>query len=195
MDGKQNTALSYTAVIALGFVFRDTHTDQGSNESADGATRTYAGERRHDRSGRNKWAETRNCERPYANEKAKRAADGSTSTCSRRDALRSLGVLLVRKVFGSLVAGEQYGNVLVPESGCEQGDNSLLDLSPLGIEAECCRVLSCHMDVSFTFWSTSQANVIFRSLMGGGLTGGGAANEVKANYNPDVSDEATKVED
>jgi hypothetical protein len=58
----------------------------------------------------------------------------------------------------------------MPESGCKKCIDSLLDLHPIGIEAECCRILSCHMLVSSALRSTSQANVIFRSLMrnGGG---------------------------
>jgi hypothetical protein len=83
----------------------------------------------------------------------------------------------------------------MPESGREKGDNSLLDLDLIGIEAECCGILSCHIHVSFTFWSTGQANVIFRPLMRERGTDGMRALDVKGNYNPGVSDEATKVED
>src|ERR1035437_6334620 len=178
MDGNQDAALSYTAVIALGFVFRDTHTDQGSNESADSATRTYAGECCHDRSRGNKWAEARNRQRPYANQKAKRTADGATRTCPRSDALRSLGVLLVCGVFRPIVAGEQYGNVLMPKSGCEKGDNSLLDLNLIGIDAECCRVLSCHMPclLHFLEHDSGQRHLpLIDEGMGRGLTGNDAS--------------------
>ena len=108
----------------------------------------HAGERCHDRSRRNEWAETWDRERAYSNQEAQRAADGAARASSRSGALRSLGVLLVCEVFGSRVVGEQYRDVLIPKSGCEKGGNSLLDLNPIGIEAESCCILSCHIHFS-----------------------------------------------
>jgi len=60
MNGYQNTALSYAAVKAFRFIFRDSHTDQGSNQSSDGASNTHPGQGCHNRSGRDKRAEAWN---------------------------------------------------------------------------------------------------------------------------------------
>jgi hypothetical protein len=66
------------------------------------------------------------------------------------------------EVLGSRVVGEQYRDVLIPESGCEKGGDSLFDLNPVGIKTKCCCVLSCHIHFSYTLpESTIQAKVIF----------------------------------
>ena len=141
MHRKQNASLSYTAVIALGFVFRDTHTDQSSHQSSDSAARTNAGQHGYDGPRGDKWAESRNGQSPDPHQEAKRTADGAPCACSRGGALGGLGVLFVREIFGSLIAGEQYGNILIPESGREQGIDCLFYLNPIRIKAECCKIL------------------------------------------------------
>src|ERR1035441_5198310 len=163
MDGNQNAALSDSPVIANRFIFGDTHTDEGSHESSDSASGAHTGQRRHDRSRRDERAEARNRQRADANQEAQRTADDATRTCSRTGALRSLGALLVREVFGSLVVGKQNRNVLMPESGCKKCIDSLLDLHPIGIEAECCRILSCHMLVSSALRSTNRKSTRLNS--------------------------------
>src|ERR1017187_3951649 len=107
MNGNQNATLSDAPVIADRFIFGDTHTDEGSHESSDRASSTHTGQRRHDRCRRDERAEAWNGQRPDSNQEAQRTADDATRTCSRTGALRSLGALLVREVFGSLVVGKQ----------------------------------------------------------------------------------------
>ena len=99
----------------------------------------------HDGSGRDKRAESRNRQGADPHEEAERTADGASGACSRGCAFGGLGILFVREIFGSLIAREQYGNVLVAEPGGEQGIDTLLYLSPIRIKAECCKILSRHM--------------------------------------------------
>jgi hypothetical protein len=79
------------------------------------------------------------------------SADGSARTYSCRGAFRSFGVLLVCKILASLVVGEEYRNVLIPELSRSKGINALLDLNPIGVDAKCRRILSSHYDCSFVY--------------------------------------------
>src|ERR1017187_7687588 len=113
MNGNQNAALSDAPVRADRFIFGDPHTDEGSHESSDGASGAHTGQRRHDRYRRDERAEAWNGQRPDSNLEVQRTADAATRTCPRNGALRSLGALLVREIFGSLLVGKQNRNVIM----------------------------------------------------------------------------------
>src|SRR5487761_293529 len=60
MDGHENSALFHATLIALGFVFRNAHTHRGSDEAADRAARTNAGQSGQNRTSGDKWPKARN---------------------------------------------------------------------------------------------------------------------------------------
>jgi len=142
MNGYENAACANAAVEAFGFILRDTHPYEGSHQPADCAARTHAGQSRHDRSGRDKWAESGNRQRAQSDEEAKSASERSAGANTSGNALRGFCVFLVREVFAPCIVGEQYRDVFIPEVRREQGFNSQLDLPPVGIETECCYIFS-----------------------------------------------------
>ena len=60
MNRDKDATFLYFALIALGFIFRDAQTDQGSSEPTDAGANGTAAKRRHDRSSGNEGPKARN---------------------------------------------------------------------------------------------------------------------------------------
>src|SRR5580692_668478 len=68
VDGKQDAAVLDASFVALGFVFRNTHSDQSAGETTDRAADAETCERRHDRASRDERAYAGNCKRANSGE-------------------------------------------------------------------------------------------------------------------------------
>src|SRR6476659_3306228 len=62
MHGQQDSSVLHQALIALGFVFRDTHSDESANEAADYPAGAGTRERSHNGTRSDEWPEARNRE-------------------------------------------------------------------------------------------------------------------------------------
>ena len=70
MNGQKSSAAFDCAFVAFGFKLRDTHADEGSNDSTYGSADTEASERSHNGTSCDKWADTGDGERADSGEQA-----------------------------------------------------------------------------------------------------------------------------
>ncbi len=66
MHGKENSSLLQATFVLLGFVFRNTHSDQCTGKSADPSSHADPRQPRHNRAGSDEWAQTRYSKKAYA---------------------------------------------------------------------------------------------------------------------------------
>src|SRR5664279_4227700 len=144
MNGQQNPAILDAPFVALGFVFRDSHTDQSAREATDCAANAGSREGCHDRSGSNERPEAGYCQCADAYQPAQTTAQQSTGACTSRRAFRGLGVLFVCEVFRAGSLGEQYGNVAVPKVRCFQCVDCIVNACAVRVDTKYCCVLTCH---------------------------------------------------
>ncbi len=144
MNGQQNATLAQAAFIPLGFVFWNSHPNQGAGESGNRSPYTCAGQGCHDRTGCNEGPHPGDCKRADSGEPAQRAADdcAGRSTCGRT--LGSFCAFLVCKVFRPDVFREQDRNVGVAEASGFQSIHRTLHSLVSRINSEDRGIFSSH---------------------------------------------------
>src|ERR1700694_3320513 len=98
MDRDQDPTIFNSAFVALSFVFRDAHSYQRSGDAADRTSHSSSSERSHNRTGGDKWPQSRNSECADAHQPSHGPAEDNTGAGPCRGSLRSLRAFLVRKI-------------------------------------------------------------------------------------------------
>src|SRR5580698_11380414 len=99
VDGKQDTALFDVSFVALGFVFGDAHTYQGTYETADSAAYSEPGKCAHDRTCRDERTDARDRQSADPGQQPQGSSDYATRRNARGGAFRRFCILLMGEVF------------------------------------------------------------------------------------------------
>src|SRR5579862_4383480 len=99
MDREQNPSLFDSTFITLGFILRNTHTNQSSSNATHCTSNTHPGKSSHNRTCGNQRTNTRNGERADAREPPQASANYSSGGYTRSRAFGCLRVFLVGKIF------------------------------------------------------------------------------------------------
>ena len=134
------------AFEAFGLVLGDTHADEGSDDSSDGAADTESGKRAHDGTGCDERADSGDCQGSDAGEQAECSANDAASGDAGRRAFRGFRILLVGKGTGALIVGEEHGDRGVREADREQVIDGVFRGGGSGIDAENGCVFAGHKD-------------------------------------------------
>src|SRR5271165_466958 len=103
MDRQKHAAVLNHPLVTLGFVFRQSHPDQRSDEPADNSSGPDATEGAHDRTSRDEWSKSGNRQRADARQPAECSTDYRASGRTGGRTFRRLGALLVREFLVALV--------------------------------------------------------------------------------------------
>ena len=107
MHRKQNSAAADSPFVPFGFVFGNSHADQGARESADDTAGSEARQCTYDWTGSDKWAEPRDCEYADTRQPSERSAGNDPRSRPSSGPFRSFCVLLVPDVLGALLSGKR----------------------------------------------------------------------------------------
>ncbi len=99
MHGQQNTAILHPAFISLGFVLRNSESDQRPHEAADSTANAETCERAHDGAGSDERTHARNRQRADTGEQSECSAHCTAYAHACGRALRRLGVLFCGEIF------------------------------------------------------------------------------------------------
>src|ERR1019366_6586522 len=105
------------SLVAFRLILGNTHADEFSHQSSGCCAASRAGQSCHDRTRRDKGSEPRNRQRPDTHHPAQRSAKNCAAACSGRRAFRSLCMLLVSEILGSLLVGKKNRYVVLGEAG------------------------------------------------------------------------------
>src|SRR5579864_2062647 len=98
MYGKQNAAIFHSAFVSLGLVFRNSHSNQGSGNSTDGATNARARKGGDNRPSGNKRSQSRYRQCTNTQQPPHCTAEDDSCSRARCSSFWCLGTFLVRKI-------------------------------------------------------------------------------------------------
>src|SRR5678816_4221885 len=146
VNRQQNPAIFYSPFIPFGFVFWDSHSDQGSREAADCAPHACTGERRHNRSGSDERTKTWYRKSTNTRQPSQPAAEQCARSSTGRGSFRCLRVLLVSKIFCASALGKQDRDVTVSKFGRLQSVHSTFYARLVCVNSKNRCIFSCHVD-------------------------------------------------
>src|SRR3954453_20791765 len=101
MYGQEDSAVLDQAFVALGFVFRNAHSDQSANQPAHDAASAGTRKRTHDGTCGDERPKAWNGECTDSGQKTQRTTDDRSRSGARRRAFRGFGSLFVGEFLGS----------------------------------------------------------------------------------------------
>src|SRR5580692_2992933 len=106
VNGQENSAVFDAALIPLGFILGDSHSNEGTRKTADRASDAGSRKSCHNRSGSYEGSKSRNRQGTYSHQPSQSSAQQSSGSGARRSTLWGLGALLVGEVLRPLVFGK-----------------------------------------------------------------------------------------
>jgi hypothetical protein len=116
MNRDENAAVIEAALVALGFVLRDAHANERTDEATDGTADAEASERTHDRTCGDERTDTGDGECAETGEEPEGSAKGPAAENSGCGAFGRLGILLGGKLFRALLVGQKDRDIVVREA-------------------------------------------------------------------------------